>query len=124
MKAGFGIVAVLVILFVLFAVVIGFNCLVGTGAWGPTKITDATVTRTYIDFSGSGENKSSHYMVATDQGIFEVDNSLLMGIWNSDEIYGKILPGKKYRITSCGNKVVNFIWQEYPYIKCVELLTD
>lgn len=34
------------------------------------------VERLYVDFSGTKDSSKSHYMVGTDQGVFEVDNSI------------------------------------------------
>lgn len=55
-------------------------------------------------------------MVATDQGVFEVQNGYMLGMWNADEVYGRMIPGKTYNITTKGNKVVGMFFQEYPYI--------
>jgi hypothetical protein len=90
---------------------------VGVGGFGPTNIiNEATVQRLYVDRS---EN-DSHYMVGTDVGVFEVNNGILLGIWNSDEIYSQLKEGGKYKLTIKGNRVVNFFFQQYPYIIKVE----
>lgn len=102
--------------------IVGCNAVVGIGVFGPTREYDVTIERTYVDFSGSGDSKSSHYMVSTDKGIFEVNNSLLMWIWNADEIYGSLKTGSRYHITTEGKKVLNFLFQEYPYITKVKPL--
>jgi hypothetical protein len=94
---------------------------VGTGAFGPSStVYSATVNRTYVDISKSGDTAESHYMVATDKGVFEVDNSILMNIYNADEIYGKIREGHTYNFGVQGKKYANIFLQEYPYIKWVE----
>ena len=93
----------------------------GIGGFGPTNIVEATVTRLYVDAAGE---QGSHYMVATNQGVFEVDNGLLLWIWNADEIYGALQTGKTYRFTTKGNKVVNFMFQEYPYIVKAQEITN
>jgi hypothetical protein len=109
---------------VVLIVVGGCNVFIGAGGWGPTISREVTVTRTYVDYSGSGDNKESHYMVATDEGVFEVGNGILLGLWNADELYGKIQGGKRYRLTTKGNRVVGMFWQEFPYIVQVEPLED
>lgn len=114
---------VLVVVLILLAVG-GCNIFVGAGGWGPTRTQEVMVQRTYVDYSGSGDNKASHYMVATDKGLFEVDNGLLLGIWNADEVYGRMQGGKRYRITTKGNKVVGMFFQEYPYIVASEPMFD
>ena len=62
-------------------------------------------------------------MVGTDQGVFEVDNGLWLGVWNSDELYSKLIQGHKYHITTKGNKWVNMFFQEYPYVVAVQEIT-
>ena len=92
----------------------------GCGSFGPAKTQDVTVQRLYVD-SGSNES-GSHYMVGTDKGVFEVENGWLLGLWNADELYSKMKDGHRYRITTKGNKVVGFFFQEYPYVTAVEAL--
>lgn len=92
----------------------------GVGVWGPENHWEVTVTNTYVDHS----KDESHYMVATDTGVFEVQNSLAMAVSNADELFGQIQKGKRYRLTTRGNKVVNYARQEYPYITAVESLPD
>ena len=94
--------------------------LVGMYPFGPEKQVSARVERCYVDISGSGDSKKSHYMVATDKGMFEVDNSLWLWIWNADEIYGRISQGSNYTFTVKGVKCINMIFQEYPGIIKVE----
>jgi len=106
-------------IFAAFAIVLSVAAcgpIMGTGPFGPTTQTVVTVTDKYVDVSGGGKHANSHYMVATDQGIYEIDNGLMLGVWNADELYGRMLKGKAYRITIKGNKVVNAFMQEYPYI--------
>ena len=116
---GLFVVGVVVVL-----VVLGIGFSLGIGAWGPTQVHDVAVTRTYVDFSGSGDSKASHYMVGTDKGVFEVDNGLFIWTWNADELYAKIQVGKQYRITTRGKKVVGMFFQEYPYVVSVEPLPE
>jgi hypothetical protein len=101
-------------LVVLLVVLTPFTYLIfGIGGCGPTRtVQDATVNRLYVDVSSN----ESHYMVGTDKGVFEVDNGLILWIWNSDEIYSSIQEGKAYNFTTKGNKIVNMFFQRYPYI--------
>ncbi len=88
----------------------------GAGGFGPTKtVSNVTVIDKHVDRS----NDSSHYMVTTDKGVFEVDNGILLGIWNSDEVFGSIEKGKVYNFITEGNKNTNFLFQDYPYITSV-----
>lgn len=91
----------------------------GVGGFGPTVTQDVTVFRTYIDIGGEKKTES-HYVVVTDKGSFEVDNGLLLGMWNADDIFGQMQQGKKYRITSKGKRYQNMFMQEFPYIIKVE----
>lgn len=104
------------LLLLLFAIPLGLDAVFGVGAFGPKRVCTATVQRLYVDTSGSGDTKQSHYMVGTDAGVFEVDNSVLMWLWNADELYARLQEGHCYRITTKGNTVVNWAFQEYPYI--------
>ena len=117
----FGVLGLVVIVGVF---IVGCEMFIGAGGWGPTKTQEVVVTRTYVDYSGSGKEKESHYMVASDKGVFEVGNGFMLGMWNADELYGKMQGGKRYRITTKGNKVVNYFFQEFPYIVRSEPLED
>jgi hypothetical protein len=90
--------------------------ILGVDGFGPTNVTETKVVRLYVD-RGS---HSSHYMIGTEAGVFEVQNRLILGIYNADEIYSKIQEGKTYRITAKGNKVVNWFFQEYPLVLSAE----
>lgn len=107
----------------LVATIIGALCLpaiIGTFPFGPERTVEAKVTRLYVDYSGGKEHSQSHYMVGTDQGVFEVDNSWWAGIFNADELYSKLEQGKRYRITIKGNKYLNAMSQTYPGVIAVE----
>jgi hypothetical protein len=106
-------VACVLITIVVIALCIIPGCWIGAGGWGPVNTVDATVNRLYVD--AAGESGSS-YMVGTDKGVFEVDNGFLLGLWNADELYAQLQPGKTYRFTTKGNKRTNFFFQYYPYI--------
>jgi outer membrane phospholipase A len=70
----------------------------------------------HVDIQKSSDSSSSHYMVATNMGIFEVDNGIMLDVWNSDEIYGALEVGKTYTITTKGERVVGMFFQSYPYV--------
>ena len=88
----------------------------GIGGFGPTRTWDVTVTRLYVD---TGKDKS-HYMVGTDRGVFEVANGFILGLWNADELYARLQVGHHYALTTRGKRVVNFMFQHYPYVVGVQ----
>lgn len=90
--------------------------LLGVGGYGPVNKYSVTVVSKHID----AQKDSSSYMVNTNNGTFEVDNGMLLDVWNADEIYGSILVDHEYCFTAKGNRVTNFWMQQYPYILKVE----
>lgn len=97
-------------------VVVARPLILGIGGAGPEHSVETTVTRLYVDHSGSGEHAQSHYMVGTEDGVFEVDNGILLGCWNADEIFARLREGRRYQLRTKGNRVVGYFYQEYPYI--------
>ncbi len=127
-KSAFSIVEIMIAIVIVGLVLatlfpISYRIAKGAGSFGPTRSEEITVTRLYVDYSGGKKSQSSHYMVGTDKGVFEVDNGILLGLWNADELYAKLKEGQRYRVTTEGNKVVGFWLQSYPYITAVEPLT-
>jgi len=118
------IVASMFVVMLVVVLMLTFAANLGIGSFGPTLIQDVVVQRTYVDFSGTGDDKESHYMVGTDKGVFEVANGLLLGLWNSDELYAQMQSGKRYRITTKGKRVVGMFFQEYPYVVAVQPIPD
>jgi hypothetical protein len=109
------------IVFVLFmALICGLavlpHALTGTGGFGPIRTETVTVESKHVDLSGGGDKHVSHYMVTTDRGTYEVANGWLLSTWNGDEIYGHLRDGRRYELTTKGNRVVGFFFQQYPYI--------
>ena len=92
--------------------------LFGAGSFGPTRLETIKVNRLYVD----GGKESSHYMVGTDKGVFEIDNGWFLGVANADELYSTLEVGKTYQVTTEGNKFVNWLYQEYPYITKVNTI--
>lgn len=112
------------IVILVLGLLIGRPFIFGIGGCGPTNVVqNVTVTDKKIDVEGGGRDKKveSHYMVYTDAGVYEVDNGIMLGMWNADEVYAKLIVGKTYTLTTKGNRVVNFFYQEYPYITNVQL---
>ena len=91
----------------------------GVNGFGPEKEQVVTVERLFVD-----GGKHSHYMVGTDKGVFEVSNfKFPVQIFNSDEIYSSLKVGETYTIKAKGNKILNWYFQEYPYIIEVKEIT-
>ena len=91
----------------------------GVNGFGPEEERVVIVERLYVD-----GGKHSHYMVGTDKGVYEVSNLMFpIQIWNSDEIYSNLQVGKTYHIKTKGNKILNWYFQEYPYIIEVKEIT-
>jgi hypothetical protein len=110
---------------IILSLVFIMGCGPNMAAFDEAQSVDATVTNKYVDMSGNKEDGiESHYMVGTDKGVFEVNNSLFMNIWNADELYNKLVVGKKYTITYKGQRVVNLVMQYYPYIVEVEEVVE
>lgn len=117
-----GLLAVITIL-AIFLLLVGAcfsGPVIGVFPFGPEKTVTAKVERLYVDYSGGKESSSSHYMVGTDQGVFEVDNSMWLWIWDADERYASLKAGETYRLRVKGRKVLNFFFQQYPGIVSVE----
>ena len=109
-------IAVLGIFTMTFVTMIGSMFLLwyslGVKGFGPEYVNTVTVQRLYVD-GGS----SSHYMVGTDKGVYEINNILIpIQLFNCDELYSKLEVGKTYNIKVKGNKVTNWLVQQYPYI--------
>lgn len=124
-KSAFTLIEVMIVLVIVSLLLamlfpVGYRIAKGAGSFGPTRSEEITVTRLYVDYSGGKYSQSSHYMVGTDKGVFEVNNGLFLGLWNADELYSKLKEGQRYRITTEGNKVVGFWLQSYPYITAVD----
>ena len=111
---------VVAIVGILVGMVGGFGGCFGVGGCGPSgSVAQAKVQRLWVDHLAEG---GSAYMVGTDQGVFEVDNGSLLGMWNADELYGKLQVGHVYSFQTKGRKIENLFMQEYPRIvKAVEL---
>ena len=120
-RFGRGTPGVVVLAIVVIAAAIGLAKFTGIGGWGPTYTVTATVQGKHVDISKSEDSTTTHYMVATDKGGFEVDNGILLGIWNADEIYGSLQENKTYTFTVKGNRYVSWYGQYYPYIVSAKL---
>lgn len=74
----------------------------GSRSYVRTREVETTVTgkdRVCPSNSGSLECK---YLVFTLDGTFQLSDSLIAGRYDSSDLYGKIRPGQKYRLTVYG----------------------
>lgn len=114
------ILAVIAAVFVTFLAAIFIKPIIGAYPFGPSGSEVVRVTRLYVDYSGGGKSSASHYMVGTDKGVFEVDNSVWLWKWDADKTYAGLESGKVYKIQTKGREVVNFFFQDYPGIVTAE----
>lgn len=62
----------------------------------------ATVTGKDRVCSGSGDGMSCKYLVFTDEGTFQVSDSLLIGRFDSSDVYGRFREDRTYRFDVYG----------------------
>jgi hypothetical protein len=59
--------------------------------------------------TSSGEAAKNVYQVYTkDCGTLRVEDNALQGVWNSADLYGALVPDKRYRITTVGIRMPFF----------------
>jgi hypothetical protein len=114
---GCGVLILLMILAFFIGAYLFVEFALGIFPFGPLSTREVAVERLYVDY---GENKSSSYMVGTSEGVFEVKNSFWLWMWDADDRYSQLKEGEKYRIQVKGNKVVGFLFQEYPVVIHIE----
>jgi hypothetical protein len=98
---------------------LGLRLGLGLFPFGPEQEVHAKVQRLYVDVSGNKDYTSSHYMVGTDKGVFEVSNSLWLWMWDADKRYSQLQNDKEYNLKIKGNELINILFQEYPRITSV-----
>ena len=122
-KNGFTMVEFLVLLSIIIIFVIalipkmmGGGSLVApfidAGGFGPEKTLVLTVKEKHVDAS----EQSHYYLTSTEEEVFEIDNGYMLKVWNPDEIYGRMIVGETYKVTTKGVKTIWWLVQEYPYI--------
>jgi hypothetical protein len=104
--APFAIVALVV------GIVLGIPYAFNIYPFGPQSTETITIERLYVDVTG----KTSNYMIGSNKGVFEMDNSMILGIYNIDELYSNLEVGQTYEVKTKGEKVLNFLIQSYPHI--------
>lgn len=76
--------------------------------------TRATVTTIITDKAIKRYDDSDVYLIYTSAGTFKNTDELLFGKFNSSDIYGQIIIGNKYELTTVGLRIP--ILSEYPNI--------
>jgi hypothetical protein len=113
------ILAPLTLVVLILGGIVGLRFGLGLFPFGPEQEIAAKVQRLYVDVSGSKDSTSSHYMVGTDKGVFEVSNSLWLWMWDADKRYSQLETDKEFKLKVKGNELINIIFQEYPRILSV-----
>lgn len=124
-RSGFVLMKVMILLAILAVVAaLAFAIIappmMGVFPFGPESNVVAKVDRLYVDYSGGKDSSSSHYMVGTDVGVFEVNNSIWLWMWDADKRYAKIKEGGTYKFRVKGSEVLGLLFQEYRGIISVE----
>ena len=108
----------LLIIFIIWIIfLVGSHLIYGIGSFGPTKTITITINTKHID---TGKDSSHYMLTSTDGQSFEVDNGWFLGVWNSDELYGSLKENHTYNITTKGDRVVGWYFQDYPYVISVQ----
>lgn len=108
------------ILAAIVAALVARKPVAGFGAWGQRRTITATVRKTWVDVQWG----FSHYLVATDLGVFEIANNRRAGVRNADELFGSLEPGKAYTLVVRGNTVTNALATYYPLIVSAQPVTN
>lgn len=80
------------------AILIAGIALTGCGIQYDGDTTNCTVTDKYVSISG----KSSAKMLASSCGVFQVEDEISQGNWNSADVYARIEVGKTYDFETYG----------------------
>lgn len=90
----------------LICAVIALIIACGGGVWRAcNKVSDYRwVTATVSDKGTKRNNKTDRYLVYTDQGTYEITDSLFAGRFDSSDLYGKIEVGKTYQMYIAGER--------------------
>lgn len=112
MKNKIHIIVGTVLVLIVLGICILPRLVLGIGGLGPKSSIQCTVQKTYIDHSQEG----SSYIVMTDAGPFEVDNSFFLWKFDADTTFGNIKEGHKYTLDVSGKRYQNFFMQDFPLI--------
>lgn len=88
--------------------------LAGCGIQYDGNTTGCTVTDKYVSTSGNGDGVGTQKRVSTTCGVFQVEDELSQGSWNSADVYASIQVGKTYDFEAYGFR--NGFWSAFPNI--------
>ena len=77
---------------------------------------DITVTDKNVKVTSSGEKTDSKYLIFTDDGTYEITDSLFNFRFDSSDLYGQIKVGERYTITTVGIRI--------PFFSCYENILE
>jgi hypothetical protein len=102
----------------LIAVVVVVALFVAPSYFKEETVTTEVISKERVCDSDSTGQVKCQYLVFTEAGTFKLTDSLVIGRFDSSDIYGRIREGRVYRITSYG-------WRfgctsTYPNIKNLE----
>jgi hypothetical protein len=115
-KDYIAVLAPFALILVILMGIVGIRSGLGLFPFGPEQEIVAKINRLYVDYSGAKDSTSSHYMVGTDKGVFEVSNSLWLWSWDADKRYSQLQTEKEFKLIVKGNELINIIFQDYPRI--------
>lgn len=87
-----------------------------------TTVTATVTSKERVCDSSSNGTSTCRYLVFTDAGTFEVTDGVIVGRFNSSDIYGHIRVDQRYKLTVVGFRV-GFL-SMYQNIKQAEELPD
>lgn len=84
--------------------VIGFLISIGytVGYYSSSETVEITVTDKERITTGSGESMSSKYLIFTEDEVFENEDALFLGKWNSSDVQGQLKIGETYTVRVIG----------------------
>lgn len=83
---------------------------IGFGVYSKVNQHWETFTVTKTERVNQGDN--SKYLIYTDNGVYENTDNLLLGKFNSSDLYGDILEGERYTCNATGFRVPILSWYE------------
>jgi hypothetical protein len=101
-----GLILTVVILMSLTAYVVAYR--------SSLRSVEITVTDKARITKGNRDSVSGYYLVYSNDGVYQVSDSILFLTWNSSDKYGKIEPGNIYNVKVAGWRIP--VFSMYPNI--------
>ena len=84
----------------LLCVLIPVSCI------GIYRSTAETITITISEKERVSSKDSSQYLIWSEKGeVFSVEDTISFGVFNASDLYGKLKPGKKYKVRVAGWRI-------------------